>query len=250
MSEMKIVFDLETVALPFDSLDESQQEYIVRGTTTEEERERKINEMALSPLTARIVCIGLKVMRKSQENEWETRREIAYVQLAGVQNDIQQETQSEVVLPSGAILKYMDEQSMLIKFWEILDTSKDAELISFNGRGFDAPFLMLRSALYRIRPSRNLMDGTRFNYAKHIDLIDELTYYTPSSTGATKRYNFDFYTRAFGIPSPKADGVHGGMVGELFAEERMQDIAEYCLRDVRATWELYCIWRDYLSFKK
>lgn len=246
MSEIKIVFDLETVAIPFAEFDTSQQEYLLRGATTEEEEQKKKNEMALSPLTSRIVCIGLKFMRTTDSAEqWETVKEIAYVQSV-----MPEQTEHETLLSSGAVVRYMDEAMMLTKFWEILDKSRDAELVSFNGRGFDAPFLMLRSALHRIRPSRNLMEGTKFNYPKHTDLIDELTFYMPSNSGATKRYNFDFYTRAFGIPSPKSEGVHGGMVGELFAEGKTDVIAEYCLRDVRATWELYRVWREYLSFKK
>jgi hypothetical protein len=36
-------------------------------------------------------------------------------------------------------------------------------------------------------------------------------------------------------------------VGDLLAEGRHREIAEYCLRDVRATVELYRIWRDRLA---
>ena len=127
---------------------------------------------------------------------------------------------------------------------------RDSTLISFNGRGFDAPFLMHRSAIHKIRPSRNLMDGTKFNYSRHIDLLDELTFFSPSSSGPTRRFNFDFYARAFGIHSPKSDGVDGSKVSDLFAEGKIVDISEYCLRDVVATWELFVFWNQYLNFKK
>jgi hypothetical protein len=36
-------------------------------------------------------------------------------------------------------------------------------------------------------------------------------------------------------------------VGVLLAEGKYREIAEYCLRDVRATVELYQIWRDRLA---
>jgi predicted PolB exonuclease-like 3'-5' exonuclease len=86
------------------------------------------------------------------------------------------------------------------------------------------------------------MDGTRFSYANHTDLLDKLTFYNRSSSGATRTFNFDFFSKAFGITSPKSEGVDGSKVGELFAAGKYQDIAEYCLRDVRATWELYQKW--------
>jgi len=123
-------------------------------------------------------------------------------------------------------------------------------LITFNGRVFDIPFIMLRSAVYKIRPAFNLMAGTKFNYPKHIDLIDELTYYSPSQYGATKKFNFDFYAHSFGITSPKAQGIDGSKVSEFFAEGRIKEISEYCMRDVVATWELFLFWNEYLNFSR
>ena len=107
--------------------------------------------------------------------------------------------------------------------------------MTFNGRNFDAPFLMLRSAIYKIRPPYNLMAGTKFSYPSHIDLIDELSYYSMSSYGATRRFNFDFYSQSFGITSPKAQGVDGSKVPDFFASGKIEEISDYCMRDVRAT---------------
>jgi amidase len=60
-------------------------------------------------------------------------------------------------------------------------------------------------------------------------------------------FNLDFYCKAFGIESPKSHGVSGLDVNRLLAEGRSREIAEYCLRDVRATLELYQIWRSRLA---
>ena len=92
------------------------------------------------------------------------------------------------------------------------------------------------------------MQGTKFNYRMHIDLIDELTFFNPSPYAASKRFNFDFYTRAFGITSPQSAGVDGSMVSQLSEEGKIDVISEYCLRDISATWELYLHWREYLQF--
>ena len=52
----------------------------------------------------------------------------------------------------------------------------------------------------------------------------------------------------FGIKSPKAGGVTGYEVPEYFAEGKIREIAEYCVRDVVATAELYDRWNMLLRF--
>ena len=65
--------------------------------------------------------------------------------------------------------------------------------------------------------------------------------------GAARRFNLDFYCKAFGIDSPKSHGVTGSDMKVLLAQGRYRDIAEYCLRDVKATLLLYQIWKDRLA---
>lgn len=242
--EQYLVFDIETIPLPYEEFSESQQEYILRRAETEEEKEKKLAEMALSPLTARCVCIGLQLMRSTPDGAWEINNRAAF----SVDDKLKDDETNTVQLTNGDKCILSTEKKLLEDFWRILRKYDSAQLISFNGRNFDAPFLMLRSALYGLRPSRNLMAGTKFNYPMHIDLIDELTFFNPSAYGATRRFNFDFYTRAFGISSPKSEGIDGSMVGEFFNEGRIAEISEYCLRDVTATWELFLKWRDLLRF--
>lgn len=75
-------------------------------------------------------------------------------------------------------------------------------------------------------------------------MLEQLTFY-----GAVRRFNLDFYCKAFGIKSPKSDGVNG--LGNLFREKRYNDIATYCLGDgdVVAIAELYRRWNEYLNIK-
>ncbi len=245
-----LVFDIETIPEDFDSLSTSQQEYLLRRANTEEEIAQRKNEMALSPLTARVVCIGMmpvEIKDKNAENvddRYDTKS-LAYMLDDSIVGD---EEFIKSTLNDGNIAFSMNEKSILEAFWKQLAKNPSAHLISFNGRNFDAPFLMLRSAKLGVRPSRNLMSGTKFNYQLHTDLIDELTFYMPTISGATRRYNFDFFTRAFGITSPKSEGVDGSLVNEFFKAGRISEIAEYCLRDVKATWELYLYWEKYLKF--
>ncbi len=244
MSEQYIVFDIETAPLAWGEFSESQQEYITRGAETEEEKEKKKFEMGLSPMTAQVVCIGLMVVEVNGED--------AIIHSKGafiVDNGMAEDEKREEFGEGEVKFVFSNEKKALEQFWAVLKKYSSATLVSFNGRSFDAPFLMLRSALLRVRPSRNLMQGTKYNYSMHCDLLDELTFFQAGFYGATKRFNFDFYTRSFGLVSPKAEGVDGKMVGDLFGRGEFIVIAEYCLRDVVATWELFEIWKKYLRYR-
>ncbi len=243
MEPTYLVFDLETVGLGDDAFDDVQLEYLYRGTTTDEERDRKTSEFALSPLTGRIVCIGMQMMTRDGD-AW-TSRSVAY-SVDPSMDDATAAVHDE--LPSGSAWYRSSERVMLENFWKLLDRHRSVTLVSFNGRNFDAPWLMLRSAVLGIRPSKNLMQGTKFNYSGHIDLIDQLTFFQGAASGATRRFNFDFYAKSFGITSPKAEGVDGSKVGALFEAGDHASIAEYCLRDVSATWELFTVWERLLRF--
>jgi hypothetical protein len=53
--------------------------------------------------------------------------------------------------------------------------------------------------------------------------------------------------RAFGIESPKAQGVSGDDVAGLFKEKKYFEIAEYNVGDLVATQKLYEYWKEFLS---
>jgi predicted PolB exonuclease-like 3'-5' exonuclease len=140
----------------------------------------------------------------------------------------------------------VDETELLTEFWNVARHYDG--IITFNGRGFDVPFIYLRSALLNVPISRKDWLGYRYSTEPHCDLAEQLTFYGVSGRdGAGRRFNLDFYCRAFGIESPKRQGVTGMEVGRLFEERRYREIADYCLRDVRATVELYHIWRERLG---
>ena len=251
-----LTYDLETIPRNYEDFSESQREYIVRYAKDEKDEEQKKAQMALSPLTAKIVVIGMQINQIETSRDIETNLETLKIinthKIAYILDDSKEDGEVlEGKLSTEDNCKYMNEKTMLIKFWEIFNSPKykRVHFISFNGRNFDAPFLMLRSAILGVRPTRNLMEGTKFNYPLHTDLIDELTFFSPSSYGATKRFNFDFYAREFGLQSPKAEGIDGSKVKDFFLDGKIDEVAEYCMRDVTTTWELYLIWRERLKFK-
>ena len=136
--------------------------------------------------------------------------------------------------------KGLSEKEMLESFWRI--AARVDQFITFNGRNFDVPFLMMRSAMLGVKVSRNLM-GYRYG-DEHIDLLEHFTFY-----GATRKFNLDFYCQSFGIESPKSKDITGMEVKNLYEAGRIKDIAVYCSKDIYATYKLYKIWEEYINLK-
>ncbi len=234
----KLVFDIETSSLPLDSFDDAQREYLFREAerlpdevsrqTRRGELEKQLN---LWPLTARVVCIAML-------NAGSCRGQVLFT--AAEANRTQDETGPVEFVPCT------DEVEVLTAFWDVARHYES--VITFNGRGFDVPFLYLRSALLNVPISRKDWLGYRYQTEPHCDLAEQFTFYNASGReGAAKRFNLDFYCKAFGLESPKTHGVTGQDVNALMAAQRFREIAEYCLRDVRATVLLYRIWRERLA---
>ena len=234
----KLVFDIETSALPIDNFDEAQQEYLFREANklpdpiARHARKGELEQqMNLYPLTARVVCIAML-------NAESQRGQVLFT----ADEHEEQEAQAGPV----EFLPCMDEAEMLNAFWDVA-VHYDS-IVTFNGRGFDIPFIYLRSALLNVPITRKDWLGYRYQTEPHCDLAEQLTFYCVSGRdGAAKRFNLDFYCKAFGIESPKAQGVCGLDVNRLIATGEHRQVAEYCLRDVQATVLLYQIWKERLS---
>lgn len=241
MKQAYLTFDIETSPLEWDTFSDSQKEFLLRNLSTEEEIERRKIDFGLSPFTAQIICIGLHFVELEEDNEVYSKS-VAYV----VDNSFSNEADVVNTIEDTEI-HIVTEAKAIETFWRILVKHPEIYLISFNGRNFDCPFIMLRSAFLGVVPTRNLMEGTKYNYKFHTDLLDELTFYQPTNYfSATKRFNLDFYTRSFGIDSPKSHGIDGSNVSQFFQEKKFTDIALYCIRDVKSTWELYKKVKKYL----
>lgn len=233
-----LVFDIETTAQPVDNFDEVQQEYLFRELQKipdeagrEARREEIQRQFSLWPLTGQAVCIAM-LNAESQRG-----------QVVFIADDFEEDAGE-----AGPVefFPVADETELLTAFW---DAAKHYnQVVTFNGRGFDVPFLYLRSAVLNVPISRKDWLGYRYATEPHCDLAEQLTFYGVSGReGAAKRFNLDFYCKSFGIESPKSHGVTGMDVGALMADGRYREIAEYCLRDVRATVELHRIWRERLA---
>src|SRR4051812_7270802 len=233
-----VVFDIETSALPPEIFEDVQQEYLFRdderfpeGEERDKRRTEIANMMSLWPFTSRIVCIAML-------NAESSRGQVLFTA----------DDYEEDAVEAGPVefVPCVDEMEMLSQFWEV--AKHYDSVVTFNGRGFDVPFLYLRSAQLNVPISRKDWLGYRYATDPHCDLAEQLTFYGVSGReGAARKFNLDFYCKAFGIESPKSHGISGMDVNDLMAQGRYREIAEYCLRDVQATVLLYQIWRERLA---
>ena len=233
-----LVFDIETSALPLENFDEEQQEYLFRETekigdavAKEAKREEIMRFMSLWPFTSQVVCVSML-------NAESLRGQTIYLA-----------EDFETDASDGGPVEFVpcaDEAELLAGFWDVAKHYN--HVVTFNGRGFDVPFIYLRSALLNVPITKKNWLGYRYAVEPHCDLAEQLTFYSVSGRdGAARKFNLDFYCKAFGIESPKSAGVTGMDVPTLLAEKKFREIAEYCLRDVLATVELYKIWKERLS---
>ena len=231
-----IILDIETVGEDWNSLDETTKNvltrWISRSTRNQEEKDLLLfdikSSLGFSALTGFIVAIGLY--------DLERNRGVVYYTGEGNESD---EDNGEYVF------KQRSEEQMLREFW---DGAKHYDtFVTFNGRGFDIPFIIHRSIVHDITPSKNLMEGrypSQQKSCRHVDLQDELTFFG----SLPRRPSLHLFCRAFGIESPKLE-VKGDDVAELFACKKFRDIALYNSRDVTATTILYQKWQKHLTFQ-
>jgi DNA polymerase elongation subunit (family B) len=220
----RVIFDIETLGKDFDDLDEPTQEYLMKWATTEEEQQGVKDSLSFYPHTSEVIALGMYNI--------DSGKGVVYYQSPGEGAGPLEE--------DGISYEISDEKGIITSFWDVIPKYK--EFVTFNGRGFDCPFIMVRSAFHKIKPTRDLMPN-RYS-GPHIDLMDQLSFF-----GASRRkFSLDMWCRTFGITSPKEEGIKGEDVKEFFQEGRYLDIAKYCGRDIKATGELFKCWEEYVKF--
>jgi hypothetical protein len=219
----RVILDIETVGRDIGDFDEASRGYLLKWAKTEEDAREVEDSLSFYPLTGQIIAIGLL--------NPDTEKGALYYQAPG----------EEPVLPleeDGIRYETGSEREILDKFWNAVRGFDS--LVTFNGRGFDCPFILVRSAVYKLKPTKDLMPN-RYD-GSHIDLLDRLTFY-----GAVRRkFSLDMWCKTFGIQTPKAEFT-GYEVKEIFRQGRYADIARYCARDLRATKELLSYWEKYIK---
>ncbi len=212
-----VAIDIEVVGVGWEHLDEATRGYLLERCRDDQQRALVPDRLALTPGCGQIIAIGIHnleeqrgaILVEGEGNQWEPwsgRRD-------------------------GAFIFRGSEAEMLAAFWSRIQHY--GKIVTYCGRTYDGPVLMIRSAMLGITPSRNLVPP-RYDRSEHVDLMEVLTF-----QGALRdRFSLEYWCRRFGIESPKVM-LDGSQVERSYRDGQLDLIADYCLRDCRATAELY-----------
>ena len=221
----RLIFDIETIGVEFDSLDDTSKEFLLLNADNDEERDQIKEQLGFSPLTGQVVAIG--IMNPDTE-----KGAVYFQDLSGKKEEQTDEKISYIACA--------DEKELLKGFWDAAGHYN--QFVSFAGHSFDCPYLMVRSAVNGVRPTQQLLQN-RYHSILHLDLLDRLTNF-----GAMRgKRSLHLWCQAFDIGSSKSKGVTGDDVARLFKEKKYLEIAKYCYDDVKATKELFWYWEKYFK---
>lgn len=226
-----LVYDIEVAGYPWEEVDEITRAYLLAREKDAERREAVPDRTALYPGLGRVVAIGI----------WLVEADRGLLLLEGEDEDPDGQPRAaeerDWAKVSRSKIFRGDERALLEKFWEVVTTASKAHrlprLVTYNGRSYDGPVLMIRSAQLGV-PSRRDLVGYRYDISEHCDLMDALDFHG----SRWPSYSLDYWCRRFDVESPKGS-IDGSQVARAYREGRIEDIGEYCLRDVRATAQLY-----------
>jgi DNA polymerase elongation subunit (family B) len=218
-----VIFDIETVGKSFDQLDDEEKAYLM----TKLEKDSPSPEIAqdktgLHPLFGEVAFVALLN---------------PYTQQGIVLGQAEQLPQITPAETEFSFQGFTNEADLLREFWQLMDKYKT--YVTYNGHGFDWPFLLFRSAVHRVQVPFEL----KFHSDNFVDLQRKLR------PGSSRPYSLEMITKALGLRNPKAEGVAGNQVTNLYRDHEYQSIVDYVSRDVLSTAQLYLVWAEYLAGK-
>lgn len=121
------------------------------------------------------------------------------------------------------------ERALLLELSEFL-TKKRPILVTFNGRTFDLPVLVLRALRHGVPLPWYYQAAVQNRYRDdgHVDLCDVL-----ANRGAARMGSLDAIARLMGLPGKS--GIDGTQVEALYKTGAFDAIEHYCLEDVIQT---------------
>lgn len=139
-----------------------------------------------------------------------------------------------------------DERAMLKKFWDIV--SGVQLFVGHNVRDFDLPFILQRSIMLGVKPSWSIyqeagkkpwemtqyLDFARYKNSPIFDTMWEWSRWVDRWSNK----GLEHLALALGIPTPK-DGIDGSQVAKFYEDGKLEEICDYCKRDVDVVREIY-----------
>ena len=127
-----------------------------------------------------------------------------------------------------------NEREILEKFWALIDTLKPKTIITFNGYGFDIPFILARSSLNKIKAS-TWINTNKWNMetSNHFDCMIFF-----SQKGAFINVAQAIICRMLGINVP-SNIISGTQIEDCYKRKDWKPIIYRCEQDTIMTEELY-----------
>jgi len=219
-----LVFDIETVpAVEARKLPPMIAQAVAKHAERNEWDEGKV--MSLSPYFGRVISLAVG------DGELDPRDQIVTVFAVPPASD---ESRSiDLGVDESMRVRLVSEVDLLRAFWALAGQAD--VVVSYNGRGFDVPFLVGRSLIHEI-PVRVDLTSNRYSLRPHLDLFALLS-------GGRGPSSLDVVCWALGLTSPKEE-MDGSMVATAYAKGDLASIAQYNAGDVRATTAIYRRARD------
>lgn len=165
----------------------------------------RIKQYSLSALTGRVVAVGIA-------------------------SDPPGDFVEEVVTESLIARTEADERELLTKLW--IRVGNADPLVTWNGLGFDVPFLLTRSAILGVpTPRQSLLK--RYDTRAHYDVKMVVNGWDAFKSRGT---TLDDWAQAFGMGGKSA---HGSQVYEMYRAADFAAIGAYAADDARLTLALY-----------
>jgi hypothetical protein len=228
-----LVFDIETVAdLTPDNRD------AVAALAAHREQMSPEHYGALCPPLARVVCIAWLALDSEQMGVLADATLCPHSMPESV--SVTDGRPQSAGLRPWPLQPCDGERDLLRTFGTLLERhcqQPNAQLATFNGRGFDLPVLVHRGIRHGVSEGRSLLlraaREARFNPVLHLDLMEAVTF-----GGASPRWPLAAYAIGYGYASPKHD-MEGSQVGAAVQAGRIVEVARYCAGDVIATAHIY-----------
>jgi len=200
-----LVFDIETRALQLTGPLEKALVHKVRNVLPDNRAKKMLDYRYLHPAYAEVAAIS--VLRAASENA--AREECVEAVIVGDEEDILR-----------TFINYIDDFNGLF--------------VTFNGFGFDIPFIIARCAVYgiQIRNSRFLMLA-KFRSAPHYDVMALL------GNWGTFPVSLQEASLMFDVVNSK-DYLEGEDILKFLQRATSEELSEYCKGD---TWTTWCIFQ-------
>ena len=125
-----------------------------------------------------------------------------------------------------------DEKEILTKFWE--GARGVQRFIGHNIWAFDLPFIYKRSIINGVKPRQDIS----FARYRNIPIYDTMLEWDLWNMERGRAQKLDTLAKVLGLPTSK-DTMDGSMVWKYYQEGRIQEISDYCMKDVELTRNVY-----------